>query len=144
MAKATKTSMFVWEGVNRRGQAVKGEMSSMNSALVKAQLRKQGIDPKKVKKAPQPLFGIGGGPKKKRIKSSDITFFTRQMATMVKSGVPLVQSFDIVADGVDNLSLKQVIFEIRDSVASGNDFAAALKQHTNLFDELTCNLLESG
>ncbi|WP_370292809.1 type II secretion system F family protein [Thalassolituus sp.] len=144
MAKATKTSMFVWEGVNRRGQAVKGEMSSMNSALVKAQLRKQGIDPKKVKKAPQPLFGIGGGPKKKRIKSSDITFFTRQMATMVKSGVPLVQSFDIVADGVDNLSLKQVIFEIRDSVASGNDFAAALKQHPNLFDELTCNLVESG
>ncbi|WP_300424987.1 type II secretion system F family protein [Thalassolituus sp.] len=144
MAKATKTSMFVWEGVNRRGQAVKGEMSSANSALVKAQLRKQGIDPKKVKKAPQPLFGIGGGPKKKRIKSSDITFFTRQMATMVKSGVPLVQSFDIVADGVDNLSLKQVIFEIRDSVASGNDFAAALKQHPNLFDELTCNLVESG
>ena len=144
MAKATKTSMFVWEGVNRRGQAVKGEMSSANSALVKAQLRKQGIDPKKVKKAPQPLFGIGGGPKKKRIKSSDITFFTRQMATMVKSGVPLVQSFDIVADGVDTLSLKQVIFEIRDSVASGNDFAAALKQPPNLFDELTCNLVESG
>jgi len=144
MAKATKTSMFLWEGVNRRGQSVKGEVSAANSALVKAQLRKQGIDPKKVKKAPQPLFGIGGGPKKKRIKSSDITFFTRQMATMVKSGVPLVQSFDIVADGVDNLSLKEVIFDIRDSVSSGNDFATALKQHPNLFDELTCNLVESG
>ncbi|MDF1763517.1 MAG: type II secretion system F family protein, partial [Oleibacter sp.] len=138
----TTTASFSWEGSNRRGQTVKGEMSSQNIAMVKAQLRKQGITPKRVRKAAKPLFSIGSG--KKRIKSADITFFTRQMATMVKAGVPLVQSFDIVADGVDNPSMKEMIFSIRDSVASGNDFAAALRQHPNHFDDLTCNLVESG
>lgn len=144
MAKQQKTSIFVWEGVNRRGQAAKGEISALNSAYAKAYLRKQGIEPRKVKKATEPLFGIGGGPKKKKIKASDVTFFTRQMATMVKSGVPLVQSFDIVAEGIDNLSMRRIINDIRDSVASGNDFASALKQHPKYFDDLTCNLIESG
>jgi type IV pilus assembly protein PilC len=144
MAKQQKTSVFAWEGVNRRGQAVKGELSALNSAYAKAHLRKQGIEPRKVKKATEPLFGIGGGSSQKAIKPKDITFFTRQMATMVKAGVPLVQSFEIVADGIDNGSLKRVIFDIRDSVSSGNDFASALKQHPKYFDELTCNLVESG
>lgn len=142
MAKQQKTSTFAWEGVNRRGQTTKGEIVAINSAYAKAQLRKQGIDPKKVKKAAQPLFSFGGG--KKKVKSSDITFFIRQMATMVKSGVPLVQAFDIVADGLDNLTLKRVVLEVRDSVASGNDFAMALKEYPQYFDELTCNLIESG
>ncbi len=142
--KQIKKSAFTWEGVNRRGQNIKGEMSGQNAAVVKAQLRKQGVTPTKVRKASQPLFGIGGGPKKKKIKSADITFFTRQMATMIKAGVPLVQSFDIVADGVDNLTMKELIFDIRDSVSAGNDFASALKQHPDYFDELTCNLVESG
>lgn len=144
MAKQQKTSIFTWEGVNRRGQPAKGEISALNSAYAKAQLRKQGIEPRKVKKASEPLFGLGSGPKRKKIKSSDITFFTRQMATMVKAGVPLVQAFDIVADGIDNLSLRQIIGDIRDSVSSGNDFAAALKQHPKHFDDLTCSLIESG
>lgn len=143
MAKQQKTSTFVWEGINRRGQSSKGEIVALNSAYAKAQLRKQGIEPRRVKKAAEPLFGIGGA-KKKRINAADITFFTRQMATMVKSGVPLVQAFDIVADGVDNASLKQIINEIRDSVSSGNDFAAALRQHPKYFDDLTCNLIDSG
>lgn len=143
MAKQQKTSVFVWEGVNRRGQATKGEISALNSAYAKAHLRKQGIEPRKVKKASEPLFGIGGGSKK-RIKASDITFFTRQMATMVKSGVPLVQAFDIVSDGIDNLTMRKIINEIRDSVSAGNDFASALKQHPEHFDDLTCNLIESG
>lgn len=142
--KQIKKSAFTWEGVNRRGQNIKGEMSGQNAAVVKAQLRKQGVTPTKVRKATQPLFGIGGGPKKKKIKTSDITFFTRQMATMIKAGVPLVQSFDIVSDGVDNLTMKELIFEIRDSVSAGNDFASALKQHPDYFDDLTCNLIESG
>jgi type IV pilus assembly protein PilC len=144
MAKQQKTSIFVWEGVNRRGQPVKGEISALNSAYAKAHLRKQGIEPRKVKKAAEPLFGIGSGSSGKRIKASDITFFTRQMATMVKSGVPLVQAFDIVADGMDNLNMRKIINEVRDSVAAGNDFASALKQHPDHFDDLTCNLIESG
>ena len=144
MAKPAKNSSFVWEGTNKRGQTVKGEMSSQNAAMVKVQLRKQGVTPQKVKKKAEPLFGLGGGAKKKKIKSQDITFFVRQMATMIKAGVPLVQSFDIVADGVDNPSMKELIFELRDTVSAGNDFASALKQRPDLFDDLTCNLVEAG
>lgn len=143
MAKKPQNSAFAWEGVNRRGQTIKGEMSGQNAAIVKAQLRKQGVNPIKVRKVAAPLFGLGG-PKKKKIQSSDITFFVRQMATMIKAGVPLVQSFDIVADGVDNLAMKELIFNIRDNVSAGNDFASALKQHPDYFDDLTCNLVESG
>ncbi|KZZ11227.1 type II secretion system protein F, partial [Oleibacter sp. HI0075] len=136
---------FAWEGINRRGQAAKGEIIAINSAYAKAQLRKQGIEPRKVKKAAEPIsiFGIGGGGSKK-IKSSDITFFTRQMATMVKAGVPLVQAFDIVGDGIDNRGLKNTIADVRDSVSSGNDFATALRKYPEHFDDLTCNLIESG
>ncbi|MEC8523293.1 MAG: type II secretion system F family protein [Pseudomonadota bacterium] len=144
MAKQQKTSTFAWEGINRRGQNAKGEIVALNSAYAKAQLRKQGIEPRKVKKVAEPLFGIGGANSGKKIKPSDITFFTRQMATMVKSGVPLVQAFDIVSDGVDNQKLKNVIHDVRDSVSSGNDFAAALRKYPQYFDDLTCNLIESG
>jgi len=144
MAKQQKTSIFVWEGVNRRGQPTKGELSALNSAYAKAHLRKQGIEPRKVKKKTEALFGLGSASNRKRIKGSDITFFTRQMATMVKSGVPLVQAFDIVSDGIDNTNFKEIINSIRDSVSSGNDFATALKQHPQHFDDLTCNLIESG
>lgn len=143
MAKKAQNSAFAWEGVNRRGQTIKGEMTGQNAAIIKAQLRKQGVNPTKVRKVTAPLFGIGG-PKRKKIKSADITFFTRQMATMIKAGVPLVQSFDIVADGIDNISMKELISNIRDAVSAGNDFASALKQHPEYFDELTCNLVESG
>lgn len=144
MAKQQKKSTFVWEGTDRRGQSTKGEVVAINSAYAKAQLRKQGIEPKKVRKASEPLFGIGSGKRSKKIKASDITFFTRQMATMVKAGVPLVQAFDIVGEGVDNANMKSLIAEVRDSVSSGNDFANALRQYPQYFDDLTCNLIESG
>tara|TARA_Y100000296_G_C5163100_1_gene253026 strand:- start:103 stop:1350 length:1248 start_codon:yes stop_codon:yes gene_type:complete len=144
--KKQKSSTFAWEGVNRRGQAAKGEIIAINSAYAKAHLRKQGIEPRKVKKAAEPIsiFGIGGGGGSQKIKSSDITFFIRQMATMVKAGVPLVQAFDIVGDGIDNRGLKNKIADIRDSVSSGNDFATALRKYPDHFDDLTCNLIESG
>lgn len=145
MAKKEKTTAFVWEGTNRRGQKVKGEMHGKNMAIIKAQLRKQGIQPGKLKRAPTPLFGIGGGSAKgKKIKTEDISFFIRQMATMMKAGVPLVQSFEIVADGVDNISMRSLILEMRDKVAAGNGFSSALKDHPKYFDELTCSLVESG
>lgn len=144
MAKQQKNSTFFWEGINRRGQTTKGEITALNSAYAKAQLRKQGIEPRKVKKQTEPLFGIGRQTRGKPIKPADISFFTRQMATMVKAGVPLVQAFDIVADGVDNLTLKRVISDVRESVSAGNDFATALKGYPKYFDELTCNLIASG
>ena len=82
--------MFAWEGTDKLGKRVKGEMSGTSDALVKAVLRRQGINPLKVKKKPKPLFGSGGG---KRITSKDVTVFSRQLATMMSSGVPLVQAF---------------------------------------------------
>ena len=142
MAKQPQKIDFVWEGKNKRAQKVKGELSGPNMAVIKAQLRKQGIMPEKVKRAPKPL--MGGAAKGKKIQTADITFFTRQMATMIKAGVPLVQSFEIVADGIDNPSMRELIIGMRDKVAAGNDFASALKEYPQYFDELTCNLVESG
>jgi len=140
-SKAAKSSTFSWQGTDKRGQKVDGEISGANLALVKAQLRKQGINPTKVRKKQASLFG---GKKKKRITPGDITLFTRQMATMMKAGVPLVQSFDIVSDGLDNLTLKELIGAIKTEVASGTNFANALRKHPRHFDELMCNLVESG
>jgi type IV pilus assembly protein PilC len=132
---------FEWEGTNRKGQNIKGEISGTNVVTVKAQLRKQGVKPGKVKKKTKSLFSFGGS---KKITALDITFFTRQMATMMKAGVPLVQSFDIVGDGVDNPAMKELITQVRDDVSAGNDFASALRKHPKHFDELFCNLIESG
>jgi len=140
-SQAAKSSTFVWQGTDKRGQKTDGEMNSASMALVKAQLRKQGIAPTKVRKKQASLFSSA---KKKKITPGDITLFTRQMATMMKAGVPLVQSFDIVSDGLDNLTLKELIAAIKTDVASGTNFASALRKHPRQFDELMCNLIESG
>ncbi len=138
---AAKSHTFSWQGTDKRGQKANGEINGTNLALVKAQLRKQGINPTKVKKKQTSLFS---GAKKKKITAGDTTLFTRQMATMMKAGVPLVQSFDIVADGLENLSLKELILTIKNDVASGTNFATALRKHPRYFDDLFCNLVESG
>lgn len=137
--KAQKLQAFVWEGKDRKGNKTKGEVSGTNLALVKAQLRKQGINPDKVKKKPKPLFGGS-----KKITPFDIAMFTRQMATMMKAGVPLVQSFDIVTDGLENQGLRELVGSIRNDVASGTSFAGALRRHPKHFDDLYCNLVDSG
>jgi len=139
MASAT-SEVFVYKGIDRKGKKVEGEVTSTSSAVAKAQLVKQGIRAKSVKKKPKPLFGGGG----KKIKPMDIAIFTRQMATMMKAGVPLVQSFDIVAGGAENKSLADLILKIKDEVASGTSFANALKKHPKYFDDLFCSLVESG
>lgn len=137
--KALKTSAFKWEGKDRRGAAVKGVMNGQNPALVKAQLRKQGINPTKVRKESSLSFGKG-----KKIKPMDIALFTRQMATMMKAGVPLLQSFDIIAEGFDNPNMRKLVDEIKQEVAAGNSFATSLRKKPEYFDELYCNLVESG
>ena len=137
--KAQKLEAFVWEGRDRKGNKTKGEMAGANVALIKAQLRKQGIRPDKVKKKPKPLFGG-----KRKITPFDIAMLTRQLATMMKAGVPLVQSFDIVADGLENKGLQELVMNLRNDIASGTGFAAALRKHPKHFDDLYCNLVDSG
>jgi type IV pilus assembly protein PilC len=144
MAKI-KTMTFQWEGLDKRGKKIEGEMLAENSAIVKAQLRKQGILPKKVKRKAEGLFGMGGGtPKGKKITNLDITIFLRQLATMSKAGVPLMQGLEIVADGLENPNMARVVLGVKDDVSAGNDFASCLKKFPDQFDQLTCALIESG
>ncbi|WP_405420751.1 type II secretion system F family protein [Marinobacter flavimaris] len=137
--KAQKLESYVWEGKDRKGNKSKGELTGSNLALVKAQLRKQGIIPDKVKKKPKPLFGGS-----KKVTPFDIAMLTRQLATMMKAGVPLVQSFDIVADGLENKGLQELVMSIRNDISSGTSFAGALRKHPKYFDDLYCNLVDSG
>jgi len=139
MAATSKTQVFVWQGVDKQGRKTRGELSAASSALVKAHLRKQGIAAKNVKRKPKPLFSS-----KKPIKPADIAIFTRQMATMLKAGVPLVQSFDIVAEGVENPTMQELVVDIKNEVASGGGFAAACAKHPQYFDDLFCSLISSG
>ena len=141
MATATaKTHTFIWTGVDKQGRQTNGETTGTSQSIVKAQLRKQGIVPKTVKRKPKPLFGGGGKP----IKPQDIAVFTRQLATMMKAGVPLVQSFDIVGEGLENPTMSELVQTIKNDVAGGTGFAAALTKHPKQFDELFCNLVASG
>ncbi len=135
-----ESAIFVWEGTDKQGRKTKGEITSINQAIARAELRRQGIVATRVKKKPKPL-SIGGGGK---IKPGDIALFTRQMATMMRAGVPLVQAFEIVADGVDKPRLVDLIKEVRNDVAGGNSFASAIRKHPQYFDDLFCNLVDAG
>ncbi|TLP77858.1 type II secretion system F family protein [Pseudomonas nitroreducens] len=137
--KALRTSTFVWEGTDRKGGKVKGELAGTNTALVKAQLRKQGINPIKVRKKSISILSAG-----KKIKPMDIALFTRQMATMMGSGVPLLQSFDIIGEGFDNPNMRKLVDEIKQEVASGNSLANSLRKKPQYFDDLYCNLVDAG
>lgn len=131
---------FVWTGLDKNGRKNQGEIVAASQALAKAQLRKQGISAKTVKRKAKPLFSLGG----KKIKSSDIAIFTRQMATMMKAGVPLVQSFDIVAEGLENEAMRTLVTDIKNDVAAGGGLAASLAKHPKYFDDLFCSLVGSG
>lgn len=136
---AVKSDMFVWEGVDRHGKRVKGEMSGKNDALVKAMLRRQGVNPLKVKKKPKSLFSKGG-----KITTKDITVFSRQLATMMSSGVPLVQSFEIVGRGHENAAMQDLILAIKGDVEAGTALNEALAKHPLQFNELYVNLVTAG
>ncbi|HEX4881765.1 MAG TPA: type II secretion system F family protein, partial [Porticoccaceae bacterium] len=136
---ATAThQLYVFKGRSRDGKVVEGEMAAASAAMAKAQLRKQGILPRTVRKKPKPLFG------QKKIKPANIATFTRQLATMTRAGVPLVQSFEIVAEGEENSSMKTLIERIHADVSSGTGFAAALRAHPKYFDNLFCSLIDAG
>jgi type IV pilus assembly protein PilC len=140
--KAEQILTFVYEGTDRRGQKIKGEASGKNVSLVKAQLRKQGINAQRVsKKTANPLAGLTG---KKKISPMDVAIFTRQLATMMRAGVPLVQAFEIVAEGLDNPSMREVVLGIKADVEAGNNFGGALRKYPQHFDDLYCSLVSSG
>ncbi|AJD47400.1 type II secretion system protein F domain-containing protein [Isoalcanivorax pacificus W11-5] len=137
--KQVKKATFQYEGTDRKGSRIKGEILTTNPALARAELRKQGINVKRVRKKSELSFGG-----KKSIKPSDIAIFTRQLATMMKAGVPLVQSFDIVAEGLDNATMKEVVLKIKTDIEGGTNFANALRNHPKYFDDLYCSLVEAG
>jgi len=135
-SKDVKVYLYTWEGKDKTGKQVKGEMRASGENIVNATLRRQGIQNAKVKKASR-----GGG---KKITDQDITFFTRQLAVMMKAGVPLLQSFDIVAKGHSNPSVTRLLLEIKTEVETGSSLAQAFRKYPLYFDNLFCNLVGAG
>ncbi len=137
-AKTVEKVEFTYEGTNRAGAKVKGEIFALSDTLAKSELRKQGVNPLKVKKKPQPLFGA------KKPEPADIAIFARQIATMMQAGVPLVQSFEIIGQGHEKLSMQKLILAIKTEVEGGVSLAEALSKHPLYFDQLFINLVNAG
>ncbi|MCG6874198.1 MAG: type II secretion system F family protein [Betaproteobacteria bacterium] len=131
-----KEAMYFWEGKDRSGKLVKGEMRASGLNVVNATLRRQGVNPTKVKKQ-----RLSGG---RRITEKDITLFTRQLATMMKSGVPLLQAFDIVGKGHANPRVAKLLMDVKTEVETGSSLAAAFRKYPLYFDALFCNLVQAG
>jgi len=140
-AKVKALDVFIWSGVNRKGKKVNGELSAKSMIELKAQLRKQGITPGKVKKKPKALFGASG---ERSITASDIAIMTRQIATMLTAGVPLVQTIEMIGSGHDNPKMQRLLAEIGNQLQSGIPLSQCLKEHPLYFDGLYCDLVESG
>lgn len=131
---------FSWEGTDKRGKVLKGETRAPSIAVVKADLRRQGIMPRTVKPKSKPLFGAS----KKPIKTKDITVFARQLATMMQAGVPLVQAFEIVGRGHSNPSMQDLVLEIKTDIEGGATLTDGLRKHPLQFNDLFCNLVQAG
>ena len=143
MANAAKTrplavreSTFLWEGKNKDGKTVRGEMRAASEAVVQTSLRRQGVLNARVKKA---RFKIGG-----KVGEKDISLFTRQLATMMKSGVPLLQAFDIVGRGHANPAVAKLLLDIKADVETGSSLSQAFRKYPLYFDALYCNLVAAG
>ena len=132
--------MFVWEGNDKRGVKMKGELQAKNANMLRAELRRQGITPTTVKPKGKPLFGAAG----KKISASDIAIFSRQIATMMKSGVPLVQSLEIIGNGQKNPRMKKLMDDVRGDIEGGSSIYEAMCKHPVQFDELYRNLVRAG
>ena len=139
-AKVSELQTFTWVGLDKRGIKIKGESVSKNANLVKADLRKQGINPQVVKAKAKPLFGSAG----KKITGRDIAVFSRQLATMMAAGVPMVQGFEIVSGGQSNQRMKDLLTNIKTDIEGGSALHEALGKYPVQFDELFVNLVKAG
>lgn len=131
---------YQWEGLTRAGQKRQGVISARSLPMAKAELRKQGIITKSIRKKYNKLWDRAA----KQIKPMDITLFSRQMATMIQAGIPLIQSFDVVAKGITNTRMKELVNTIKKDVETGTTLTEALRKHTRYFNELFCNLVDAG
>ncbi len=136
MAEQTKQINWLWEGRNRTGQRVRGRLAASSLPLARAELRRQGVVPGKVRREPE--------PRGKRIKPGDIAYISRQLATMLAAGVPIVQAFNIIGQGHDNQRMRRLAFEIRSDIEGGASLSSALAKHPKYFDELYVNLVATG
>ncbi|HLP98360.1 MAG TPA: type II secretion system F family protein [Sideroxyarcus sp.] len=134
-SEKTKEHQYSWEGKDKSGKIVKGEMRGAGEASVSAHLRRQGITVSKIKKS-----STGGG----KVTEKDITLFTRQLATMLKSGVPLLQAFDIVGKGHENPAVARLLFDIKTDVETGSSLEQSFRKFPLYFDDLYCNLIGAG
>ena len=137
-AVATNTP-FLWEGTDRNGKKIKGKSLANDEATVRADLRRQGVVPTRIRKQRKGLFAGGG-----KITTGDIALFSRQLATMLAAGIPLVQSFEIVGNGHENAAMQKLILAIKADVEGGSALAEALSKHPLYFDDLFVNLVEAG
>lgn len=136
-ASADKEITYIWEGTDKKGKRIKGEMKASGDSFVKATLRRQGINVIKISK--QSRFKAGG-----KVTDKDVALFTRQLATMMKSGVPLLQAFDIVGKGHSNAAVAKLLVDIKTDVETGSSLSQAFKKYPLYFDALYCNLVGAG
>jgi len=141
IAKPKELEVFLWQGLNRKGKKISGELSAANLLELKAQLRKQGITPGRIKKKPKPLFGMSGD---KAIQPADIAVVTRQIATMLGAGVPLVQTIEMIGKGHNNGNMQKLLAEVGNKLQSGIPLSECLRDHPRYFDGLYCDLVNSG
>lgn len=134
-----KMATFTWEGTNKTGKKVTGTLEAVSQAFASATLRRQGINPTKVRKVGKALFSS-----KKKILPKDIAVFTRQFATMVQAGIPIVQGMDIVAKGHENPSVQELLMSVKQDIESGTTLSTAFSKHKLYFDALYCNLVQAG
>src|SRR5579859_689350 len=139
-AEISKLTTYDWVALDKRGKRMTGSMPAKNVSLVKAELRRQGMNPQTVKERAKPLFGGSGSA----VKPRDVAIFSRQIATMMASGVPMVQSFDIIADGQKNPRFKNILVEVKQSIEGGSTLHEALGLYPVQFDELYRNLVRAG
>ena len=139
-AEVSKLTTYDWVALDKRGKRMKGDMQAKNASLVKAELRRQGMNPQTVRERSKPLFGATGST----VKPGDIAIFSRQIATMMASGVPMVQAFDIIADVQKNIRFKNILLDVKQSIEGGAALHEALGRYPVQFDELYCNLVHAG
>lgn len=138
--KVDRKKDYIWEGRNKKGKKVTGVTPAMSSQDLKLILLDQNVSPTKIKLKSSGLFS----ERKPKIKSGDIALLTRQISTMIKSGVPIVKTLEIVSDSTDNSSIKDIVLDLKNEIESGNSFSKALQKHPKYFDELYCNLVDAA